>query len=325
MDTTDDIPNELKARLFQNLKRKYKRCLWPFKDCKKKPSRSHSIQNALTLDLLHRSGHVIMPRQNIKLETGPEITFQPVSRHKASTFTGLCQVHDSELFRPIDTNGVDASNPEHLFLAAYRSVTKEYHATLRGVQAMQAILNDAVSAGTSDSNASSPAVQLATGRILDSYETYLYWMELNCLLEKGDFSDLQHIVISLPSTRACLAASSMFPLEITRQQAEVPPSLILNVLPETNGTHTAIFSHLPEDSELVNDALSRITKATGYYLLYEVSKLIIERCENFVLAPDVYDRFSNAKRDAILTFFSGNMAGLGLQLNMNSMHLMLFE
>lgn len=324
MDSQDAVPDELKAQLFKRVAETYERCLWPFDDCPRAPSQAHSIQNARVLDLLHRDNHVVMPRQKILLETGPQIAFQSVSRHKASTFTGLCNAHDSDLFRLIDTETVDTGNPEQLFLIAYRSVIKEYHATLASAQSIQGFLVDAAKAGTIDPKEQSPAMVLATGRIVDSYETYLYWTKLNDILADADYGRLNHTVISLPSTRPCLAVSAVFPLEIHRKKTEAPPSLILNVHPEADGTHTAILSHLPEHGEWAATILPRIDQASGHHLLYEISKLILERAENFVLSPAVYSGFSDSKRQTLLTYFSGNLSGAGLRLEMDSPELMMF-
>jgi hypothetical protein len=266
-----------------------------------------------------------MPRQTILLDTGPQVTFQPVSRHKASTFTGLCNVHDFELFRPIEKAEFDTGNREHLFLMAYRSVIKEFHATLASAQSVQGFLGDAVQAETLDLNELSPAMLAATGRILDSYETYLYWMMLNDQLAETDYATLQHSVITLPSTRPCLAVSAFFPLEIHRRKTEAAPSLILNVFPQADGTHTAIMSHMPEHGGLAATILPRIEQASGHHLLYEVSKLILEKCENFVLSPSLYDTFSDEKKEVLLAYFSENVSGLGKHLHIDAPELMLFE
>lgn len=52
-----------------------------------------------------------------------------MGRNNATTFTGLCADHDADLFRPIDTNEIDLSSDEHLFLLSYRAVLKEAYMT----------------------------------------------------------------------------------------------------------------------------------------------------------------------------------------------------
>ena len=325
MNNHDDIPAELKRQIFKRLSEKYKRCLWPFEECKRKPSNAHSIQNAHTMDLLQRDGHVIMPREDFKLDSGPNIIFKSVSRHRASTFTGLCNYHDSEFFRPIDKETIDLKNKEHLFLIMYRSVIKEYHATLDNSQSLMTSIIDAEKHGFIESNEESPAIQFATGKLIDSYETFLYWSKLNNIFFESNYSEIKHLVLCLPSTRPCLAVSSLFPLELQRRKVEAPPFLIINIQPEANGTHTAIFSYLAEHISWANSILPRFTHATGDHLLYEISKLILEKCENLVISPNIFDGFSINKKNTLLKFFSGNISSLGFRLEMDSPELMLFE
>ena len=44
----------------------------------------------------------------------PVIEFGPVGRNNASTFTGLCSGHDTELFKLIDTEPLDVGNAEQM-------------------------------------------------------------------------------------------------------------------------------------------------------------------------------------------------------------------
>jgi hypothetical protein len=53
--------------------------------------------------------------------------FRKVGINRASTFTGFCQKHDTELFRPLETQPFIASK-EQLFLLAYRALAKEVYA-----------------------------------------------------------------------------------------------------------------------------------------------------------------------------------------------------
>lgn len=320
MNTQSELPNELKAQFFKRWTEKYERCLWPFDNCRHHVSKAHSIQNSRVLDMLQKNGHVIMPQITMAIETGPAIHFKEVSRHKASTFTGLCNRHDSEIFRRIDIDTFDREKPEHLFLIAYRSVIKEYHTTLEGVQSAMGLISDITRAEISNA-----AMERVHGRIMDSYETYLYWMKLNNLIEEANYGGIEHKIIDLPSTRASIAVSSMFALEIQRQRIEVAPSMIINITPEVNGKHTAILSYLPEHKKWSDSIFSRLKKETGIHLLLEMSKLILERCENFVLAKDMYERFSDNKKLTILKYYSGNCAGDGRKMAMDSGDLMLFE
>jgi hypothetical protein len=67
-----------------------------------KDVRAHSIQNAGVFDRIADNQHLMALRPKFSA-AGPELAWQSVSRHQASTFTGLCNEHDTALFRPLDT------------------------------------------------------------------------------------------------------------------------------------------------------------------------------------------------------------------------------
>jgi hypothetical protein len=316
--------NEVKRQFFARAKQPYERCLWPFDDCSQPSVRAHSIQNAEAMDLLQRDGHVIMPVQTMFLDREPEIAFSQVGRHHATCFTGLCNHHDSDLFRPIDVNPTDPSNPEHLFLMAYRSVLKEYHTTLKCSQSLLGFMADGVDHGTIDPRELSHDRVFSIGTVADSYETYLYWMQLNRILSQRTYNKLRHEVLQLPSKTPSLAVSTIFPLQLQRRKMEVPPLMMLNIMPDAGGTHTAVFSYLPRHSQWANDFLTRLLSTSGDHLLYEVSKVILEKSENVVLSPDVFSTFCDLKKALLLEFFTGNLSGAGRTLDMDSDQLMLF-
>jgi hypothetical protein len=89
--------------------------------CNRKPIASHSIQRAGPLSLLDDgTGHVFSLEPSLK--RGESAFMKPVGVAKASTFSGLCSIHDAEMFRPIDVEPLDKPTSEQLFLLSYRTV-----------------------------------------------------------------------------------------------------------------------------------------------------------------------------------------------------------
>lgn len=320
-----EIPSELKRQFFVRVNQAYSRCLWPFADCEQPAARAHSIQNANVLDVLQQDGHVIMPVQTMRLDREPVQTFQSVGRNQATTFTGLCQQHDSDIFRIIDTSPLDCENTEQLFLLAYRSVIKEYHTTLECAQSILCFMVDRVKDGTIEPELLSHDNVFSIGTVADSYEVYLYWSTLNLLLSECAYDRLRHNVFILPSRTASIAVSSVFPLQVERRKLDIPPLMIFNIFPNPDGSHTALFSYLAEHTNWANAILARLHSASGNYLLYEISKLVLEKCGNFVLSPAFFATFSNKRRATMLQFFSGNISGLRRRLDLESEELMLFN
>ena len=67
---------------------------------------------------------------------------------------------------------------------------------------------------------------------------------------------------------------------------------------------------MPGDSSLSsNESQSSWSSgfaASGQYQLYELSKLILRRCENQVISPGHYESFSSRQRQAIEEYFRKN-------------------
>jgi hypothetical protein len=108
------VDREALEKFFAINRARFDRCLEPQMSCQKKAIRAHSIQNAKTLDLLEKSGHLIAIRARFS-ENVPQIDFEYVGRNEASTFTGFCSEHDRDIFAPIDRNMLDTTNHEHFF------------------------------------------------------------------------------------------------------------------------------------------------------------------------------------------------------------------
>ena len=128
--------------VFEELAKKYQRCMYPIDDpaspdldCGKPAIRAHSIQNKGKLGELCEGDHVCVLQGKPILDYEPQMPeFVKVSRNRATTFTGLCNEHDTALFLPIESRPLDLSDPEHVFLLTYRSALRGAHAAIENAR-----------------------------------------------------------------------------------------------------------------------------------------------------------------------------------------------
>jgi hypothetical protein len=73
-DRAMTVDREALEKFFAINRARFDRCLEPQMSCQKKAIRAHSIQNAKTLDLLEKSGHLIAIRTRFS-KSGPQIDF----------------------------------------------------------------------------------------------------------------------------------------------------------------------------------------------------------------------------------------------------------
>jgi len=283
------------AKAFFDLQKlKYERCLEPAMTCDEKPIRAHSIQNSHVLDRLQANGHVIMPRVKLWRDKAPTVEFEKVGRNEASTFTGLCSKHDTELFKTIDNDPFDPNNEEHKRLLAYRSVMHELHTQLESALRIQAVHDDLVRRGKAPADKPSPSGLATIQAFEKAWRVYRYRAR-HFDAEKP--SELEDEIIELADQPAVIAVSCLFSVDFTKEGDIIGPTL--NVIPLDENRTIVIISYPKKQREQVRKALNAVLSAPKEKQKLELSKLIVHRVENFALSPTHYEAWSQEKQKLI--------------------------
>lgn len=313
---------EFQNHFFRTQNARFQKCLEPTLTCTGKPINAHSIQNARVLDLLERRGHVVMLRHKFSA-SGPEIRFEEVGRNQASTFTGYCSEHDSSIFRSLDSQPFDPQNSKHLFLLAYRSVTRELHAVMEGAWKIQGSYSWRVDKGLDPSNAPSAAGIEATTHLIKGWETWKYrHQHFDLALVRENWKAIRHNIFTLESQSPTIAVSALFSFDGVARNDDVV-RCALNVFPISKGQTVVVFSFAKPDSQAARRNLRPILLSRGERQKYELSKLIIGNVENFAIAPDWFEMWSDSKKNVIQdSFVSTLFDSTGLE---ESEELMLFN
>jgi hypothetical protein len=282
------------------------KCLYGALDCDEKPIRAHSIQNARVLDLIQTEGHVLMPQYKL-VKGEPMIKFEKVGRNEASTFSGLCSKHDTELFKTIDTEPLDVDNCEHLRQLAYRSAMREMHAELTNSERLWAIHEEICREQKADpGEARSESSILSIGFTKRAHNVFRYRSRhFDKPTGNGKTPDLRHLIIEMDNQKPVLAASALFSVGFTEEGDIIGPTL--NILP-LNATKTVgIISYPKEQEAAVKASLAKVFDADEQTLKYELAKLVIQRVENFTLSPAHYDTWSDDKRARVFREFESSL------------------
>jgi len=297
-------PNkELFASFLRRGKGQFSRCLAPSLRCSERAVRAHSVQNSRVLDHLARDGHVVALTPSVTLADGPKIDFALVGRNQATTFTGLCARHDDLIFGPIEKATLNLADSEHLFLLAYRAAYRELHATMEGAAKVQGGYLKRVERGLDPKDSPSHAGLLALDRMMVSWETFNYKSLLDIAHVKRDFGLMTHDVITLDVERATVAACSLFSVDHIHVRDDVL-RIHLNVLPVGPTRTVVLFSYLQPNASQARAFLDRIVRSHGSHQRYELSRLILDSCENFVLSPAYFSTWSDEKTSAVRNYFA---------------------
>lgn len=294
--------NERKSLYVKYANLEFDRCFEPTEKCTAKAINAHSIQNRRVLDqLVNKNGHLIMPTQSYK-NGKLFISFDMVGRKKATTFTGLCNSHDAEIFEPIEKHDFESNNRLQLFLLAYRAVLRELHSVSSGAYRMQLSYQERVKRGLSPSNTPDIHGQRATSFLANAYETYLYKRKFDELFLAKKPTGLIHHTITFKHTYPTIAVNSLLSLD----EIETPhyvSRIALNIFPNKDVTHI-VFSFLPEDAPYANFYLRDILFTSGRHQLNLISKIVLESCENFVVSPNYFEMISPESKEAMICYFA---------------------
>lgn len=294
--------NERLHEFYKSLNWKLSKCLEPSLQCEGKAIRAHSIQNARSLDLLVEDGHVIAVRPDFR-DRQPNVIFDRVGRNNASTFTGMCAQHDAEIFRALDTKPFDPKDREQLFLLAYRSVTREFHAVMDGAAKIQSAYRTRVSMGVDRGDVPTPAGLLATQHLIRAFETYQYRAKYyDRYLVKSQFEDLEHDTFLLNAQAPTIAVSSLFSFPGISRGDELV-GCALNIFPVSPDTTVVVASYAKPDAAQARVELGHILKGDDSVRRFELSRLILRRIENFVLNPAFFNKWPADKKEAVIGAF----------------------
>lgn len=294
-----------KKFFFEAQKKNFSRCLPPTLACSGIPVRSHSIQNSRVIELIQSDGHVMVPRYRIRNDEA-KLELAKVGRNEASTFTGLCAKHDGEIFKLIDTEPLDASNDEQLTLLSYRSVMREMHALTEEAGRMWWIHDAWVKAGLASVNDITMPLVVGADLYKKAQLVFRYRSKyFDTPRLQGGKIELVHSVLELPEQAPVIAVSSLFSTGFTDKGDIIGPTL--NVIP-VKGNKTLIILACPNEQEKsVEASLEGILQADDDKMKYEISKLIIQRIDNFVLSPAHYATWTEGKTKRILSEFERSL------------------
>ena len=274
--------------------------------CDEPAIRAHSIQNSpTTMGLIARDGHVVMFQKHVSSDSGLDIKLKAVGHNKASTFAGLCARHDNQIFRPLDAADFDPCDQQQLFLLAYRALLREQQVLMTGGLRLQWVADQM---GTEAAQSAALQFQLNAFLLKEYRRTHF-----DPALESGDYGALDHDVLEVPTISPTVAVSSLFSLDEVIRQGDVVRSA-LSVLPISLGLSFAVLSYTPEDAGPARGALREVLNSTDQYRRAQLSRLIIERAENFVLSPAFVDSWDRKKKEAIIqsaheTVFTAQASG----------------
>lgn len=296
----------------EQIKAKEKFCLHP----NAKPNvcnkiiKAHSIQKANILKYIARNQHVY----NFNAEFGElkkrgRLEPKLIGINDATTFTGFCNYHDTETFRPIESNGIEINN-EHIFLLAYRALCKEIYAKkfqLKMTPLMKEgdkglLLEDQI-AIQRFSETYSKAVQAGLNDLIESKKSY------DSYLLSENFSDISYYVIEIETLPDIVVSGQIHVemdfngnvlhthadiIDFSKKLDNISFSIVMR-----NSNGLIVFSCFNKEKKSI-EFLKSIDTITDIDLPNSIVRFAFEFFENNFISPDWWEGLSAKSKEAII-------------------------
>jgi hypothetical protein len=307
-DPQDPKRRQLFGAGMQQLSSNWDVCLWPAGDCSGKAIRAHSIQNRVVLDRICCDDHVVMPKLQVSLKKPPHVEFKLVGRRRATTFTGLCSKHDSELFGEIETQEIDLENSYHRFLLSYRAILKETHSSRKAAIDTQINYEKGVEEGIypdgpCPAGISAVELMMAASQLDEPKQVH------DQAYMSKDYSKISHICLYLDVSPS-IAVNSVLSTNLWDESTDSLAFLGINIFPCDSDTTVMLCSYLSDHDAQANMFLGPILASSGIEQLRLISRLVLKKCENMAIAPSLYSTYSLGQKRAVNLFYTRNSNGL---------------
>ena len=311
LKSQDEI-NKLTYEFYKNSKFIPKMtCMYP--NCKGNAINSHSIQKALLTRLADETNHIIMFIKEFSHKNRPSAKAERIGIEKdATTFPGLCNFHDSQLFEEIEKKVIDIEDLYHHFLVSYRAVLKENYSKKSSHQRFKNLTEYALSNPTTDEFVISIMIAITRSYFLGmSYTNDVKTLLDTSLLDKNYDSELLFGGRITPKFLPLYLSSMFTPsydfdgvnINNFNNPNESPNYFILSILPANSQTYV-FYSMLKKQESKLGNIFQKLESLNDEDFLHYLSELFLKYAENFVLSPYYWDKFSEDKKSLMLKFFN---------------------
>ncbi|AGA68904.1 SEC-C motif-containing protein [Desulfitobacterium dichloroeliminans LMG P-21439] len=292
----------------------FKCCLYPDKTkCAKHIKEAHALQNNKIISRLAVDGHVYMldtkrPPLIIPIENEePEIItlIDKVGVNHATTSTCFCDVHDDEVFAPIEKNALpfDINNEEHKFLYAYKAFIFEYYKELVLENVFRQNIKEKPSMLKSADAVRQYRNLLLKRKEMDQIKTFF-----DTALITQNYIGLKTRVVEIPeeidfANFACVGFS--YDLEghkIKNIKNNIMDRVFLTIFPEENKSYI-IMSYLEKDKNTYGNLAEQLKYKDIDLIKYFITLVLPLYSENIVLSPRLWEKWDEETQMAF-TFYS---------------------
>lgn len=293
--------NELIGKCFTKAQSSKRKCF--VEGCNNNAINSHLLQKNGTLSLLAEKKHIWQTSYN-KFPKG-NYTIKEVGVNNSLTFKGFCNLHDTQIFKSIESGPINFDEYKNLLLLSYRALLKEYRDKETMNDCFRLILKQV---NDVKSNSSFEAMITAN--------QYMMWdleYDMACINEdlSTESRAFHFEVLTLPKLEVCCSAcfslvsiaDSLKITELGYIKTEPIPAVILNLIPEANETKLILGYNKISEKYLI-DPISEFRNLRDDELLKKVSDFIIRSVEIWICSNTFYQQKIYPRKEKIITLLN---------------------
>jgi len=294
-------------------------CIHPNKDeCSKAIIKAHSLQNNGVLSLLSKDGHVWYVKSEVN-ENGFDMNVYRVSKNKATTFTGFCNFHDTNVFKPIEIEEYNSDSDKQNFLYAYRVFAYEYYKKLVSLRSFQ----DTISKKPSLLRVQQFVAYYRNNQLLEKDITTLESI-MNDALLNNDYSIIESHVIEFDyqiqfassfgfAPEFDFEGNNMLINHLIDMDERRLPMVFMTIFPIVDKSYI-ITSWLKCDRDKLTRFIDSLINMSLLEVKLTFNNLIPEYSENIVISERLWSRFSEHQKHVFKGKLARNIDERGLDL-----------
>lgn len=278
---------------------------------------AHSIQNNRILSKISKNGHVLSVEYGMEdMILKPEL--KEIGKKKASTFTGFCNFHDTEIFQPIELQDYETENRKQEYLFAYRALSKEFHAKKTGINIFNKILNMSKDelkelqeyCGLPKKEINKEFLKPPLEGTKDSIEELKSLrIRMNKNLDNEKHYKIMTNVIKFPKEHHIAVSSSFFighdvegnVINDLIRFKNVKP-LFLTIFPQ-NGNTYILFSYLKNDKNYFDFIENQIMNKDLEKKKTIISNILAINVENIFFSPKLWNNINTENKERFISLF----------------------
>jgi hypothetical protein len=274
------------------------------------------VQRSTVLESIARDGHVGQLVIAGNPESGPgDFQYTLVGINEATTFPGICNRHDSELFRPIETKPLTFAK-DQVFLLGYRALLRECYTKLQAVRQMEFMRKYRDRHPELKDPISDEYVEGATLGNKHGYEALLHHKKIyDELWRKSDFEKIRFVAFIYDRATPLLSASAFSPEydfggNLIQDFGDLAfiQDFISYCIWSVNNRGVALLAWHESSDKSCKPFIQSLLRQPHQRVSAQLTSLAFEHSENLVFSPSWWEALSRSNRQILENRMRGGLS-----------------